>query len=189
MSYYISTKYKFKDHLRSDSSVSTSSLTPLIVATPPPSEGGIPGFLKQLAEPNTTMAKPNMNDAYAKTNSSSTSPDKKFIVVSLQILFILSRFSLNSCESDKDTIPDEDGSDVDEELRSFRAKRRNKRNPNPRRKKGSHCEDRYAEAMDEVLPNVEVRRCLDTSSPIGIRTGKERRGENNVGDVLEQVLK
>ncbi|MCD9646722.1 hypothetical protein HAX54_036876 [Datura stramonium] len=41
-----------------------------------------------------------------------------------------------SSESDN-VIRDEDGSDVDEELRSFRIEWRNKRNPNPRREKKS----------------------------------------------------
>ncbi|MCD7447007.1 hypothetical protein HAX54_021640 [Datura stramonium] len=45
---------------------------------------------------------------------------------------------LLSSESDN-AIPDEYSSDVDQELRSFRAERRNKRNPNPRRKKRLLC--------------------------------------------------
>uniref|UniRef100_M1CP88 Transposon MuDR mudrA n=1 Tax=Solanum tuberosum TaxID=4113 RepID=M1CP88_SOLTU len=42
---------------------------------------------------------------------------------------------LPSSDTDVDVIPDEDDSDVDEELRSLRAERRNKRNPNFRKKK------------------------------------------------------
>ncbi|KAG5620469.1 hypothetical protein H5410_005687 [Solanum commersonii] len=42
---------------------------------------------------------------------------------------------LSSSDPDVDAIPDEDDSDVDEELRSLRAERRNKRNPNLRKKR------------------------------------------------------
>ncbi|KAK6773899.1 hypothetical protein RDI58_029138 [Solanum bulbocastanum] len=42
---------------------------------------------------------------------------------------------LPSSDTNVDVIPDEDGSDVNEELRSLRAERRNKRNPNLRKKK------------------------------------------------------
>ncbi|MCD7463406.1 hypothetical protein HAX54_050505 [Datura stramonium] len=61
---------------------------------------------------------------------------------------------LLSSESDRDVIPNEDVSDVDEELRSFRDERRNKRNPNLRRKKSS---------LKKYQPNARVTREVTAS--------------------------
>ncbi|KAH0662557.1 hypothetical protein KY284_027488 [Solanum tuberosum] len=52
---------------------------------------------------------------------------------------------LPSSDTDVDVIPDEDDSDVDEELRSLRTERRNKRNPNLRKKR-----DRKKTITEEV---------------------------------------
>ncbi|MCD9642145.1 hypothetical protein HAX54_028813 [Datura stramonium] len=76
--------------------------------------------------------------------------------------------NLLSSESDN-AIPDEDGLDVDEELRFFRAKRRNKRNPNPRRKKDCDSDD-----STDVL-DVDAVRGVDLP---GRRKSKKVRYDN-----------
>ncbi|WMV07235.1 hypothetical protein MTR67_000620 [Solanum verrucosum] len=58
---------------------------------------------------------------------------------------------LPSSDIDVDVIPDEDDSDVDEELRSLRAERRNKRNPNLRKKK-----DREKKTITKEVPIGEA---------------------------------
>ncbi|KAK4724557.1 hypothetical protein R3W88_027336 [Solanum pinnatisectum] len=58
---------------------------------------------------------------------------------------------LPSSDTDVDAIPDEDDSDVDEELRSLRAKRRNKRNPNLRKKR-----DREKKTITKEVPIGEA---------------------------------
>ncbi|KAK6804325.1 hypothetical protein RDI58_002109 [Solanum bulbocastanum] len=58
---------------------------------------------------------------------------------------------LPSSDTDVDAIPDKDDSDVDEELRSLRAERRNKRNPNLRKKK-----DREKKTITEEVPIGEA---------------------------------
>ncbi|KAK6795283.1 hypothetical protein RDI58_008736 [Solanum bulbocastanum] len=129
---------------------------------------------------------------------------------------------LPSSDTDVDAIPNEDDSDVDEELRSLRAERRNKINPNLKKLGGdekcinsSECEsDDSANMLDaEVVGGVDlpgrrkikkVRVCkqmlvncyqmlklecvLDTSGLIGVKDGRERKEENNSGDVPRQLL-
>ncbi|KAG5580889.1 hypothetical protein H5410_051516 [Solanum commersonii] len=58
---------------------------------------------------------------------------------------------LPSNDTDVDAIPDEDDSDVDEELRSLRAERRNKRNPNLRKKR-----DREKKTITKKVPIGEA---------------------------------
>ncbi|KAH0673642.1 hypothetical protein KY290_026799 [Solanum tuberosum] len=58
---------------------------------------------------------------------------------------------LPSSDTDVDVIPDEDDSDVDEELRSLRAERRNKRNPNLRQKR-----DREKKTITKEVPIGEA---------------------------------
>ncbi|KAK6782306.1 hypothetical protein RDI58_020102 [Solanum bulbocastanum] len=58
---------------------------------------------------------------------------------------------LPSSDTDVDAIPDEDDSDVDEELRSFRAERRNKRNSNLRKKR-----DREKKTITKEVPIGEA---------------------------------
>ncbi|KAH0712173.1 hypothetical protein KY289_008132 [Solanum tuberosum] len=58
---------------------------------------------------------------------------------------------LHSSDTDVDAIPDEDDSDVDEELRSLRAKRRNKRHPNLRKKR-----DRKKKTITKEVPIGEA---------------------------------
>ncbi|KAH0736687.1 hypothetical protein KY290_011390 [Solanum tuberosum] len=58
---------------------------------------------------------------------------------------------LPSSDTDVDVIPDEDDSDVDEELRSLRAERRNKRNPNLRKKR-----DREKKTITKEVPIGEA---------------------------------
>ncbi|KAH0653256.1 hypothetical protein KY289_030934 [Solanum tuberosum] len=58
---------------------------------------------------------------------------------------------LPSSDTDVDVIPDEDDSDVDEELRSLRAERRNKRNPNLRKKR-----DREKKIITKEVPIGEA---------------------------------
>ncbi|KAK6790545.1 hypothetical protein RDI58_009626 [Solanum bulbocastanum] len=58
---------------------------------------------------------------------------------------------LSSSDTDVDAIPDEDDSDVDEELRSLRAERRNKRNPNLRKKR-----DREKNTITKEVPIGEA---------------------------------
>ncbi|WMV26829.1 hypothetical protein MTR67_020214 [Solanum verrucosum] len=58
---------------------------------------------------------------------------------------------LPSSDTDLDVIPDEDDSDVDEELRSLRAERRNKRNPNLRKKR-----DREKKTITKEVPIGEA---------------------------------
>ncbi|KAK6776159.1 hypothetical protein RDI58_027160 [Solanum bulbocastanum] len=58
---------------------------------------------------------------------------------------------LPSSDTDVDAIPDEDDSDVDEELRSLRAERRKKRNPNLRKKR-----DREKKTITKEVPIGEA---------------------------------
>ncbi|KAH0700994.1 hypothetical protein KY284_015209 [Solanum tuberosum] len=58
---------------------------------------------------------------------------------------------LPSNDTDVDVIPDEDDSDVDEELRSLRTERRNKRNPNLRQKR-----DREKKTITKEVPIDEA---------------------------------
>ncbi|KAG5568403.1 hypothetical protein H5410_064584 [Solanum commersonii] len=58
---------------------------------------------------------------------------------------------LPSSDTDVDVIPDEDDLDVDEELRSLRAERRNKRNPNLRKKR-----DKEKKTINKEVPIGEA---------------------------------
>ncbi|KAG5632299.1 hypothetical protein H5410_004016 [Solanum commersonii] len=59
-------------------------------------------------------------------------------------------------------IPDEDGPNVDQELRSFRPERRNKKNPNPRKKKKVPEEILAGEAaIDKGFKILEEIRRID----------------------------
>ncbi|KAG5576178.1 hypothetical protein H5410_056312 [Solanum commersonii] len=69
----------------------------------------------------------------------------------------------HSSDIDVDAIPDEDDSDVDEELRSLRAKMRNKINPNLRKKR-----DRKKKTITKEVPIGEA----------GVDTGFEDIGIN-----------
>ncbi|KAH0676556.1 hypothetical protein KY285_024357 [Solanum tuberosum] len=66
---------------------------------------------------------------------------------------------LPSSVTDVDVIPDEDDSDVDEELRSLRAERRNKRNPNLRKKKTITKEVPIGEAgVDRGFEDIGINK-------------------------------
>ncbi|KAK6791841.1 hypothetical protein RDI58_010922 [Solanum bulbocastanum] len=80
---------------------------------------------------------------------------------------------LPSSDTDVDAIPNEDDSDVDEELRSLRAEKRNKKNPNPRKKR-----DREKKTITNEVPIGEagVDRCFED-----IRINKKDRYIGRLG--------
>ncbi|MCD7464070.1 hypothetical protein HAX54_052000 [Datura stramonium] len=141
----------------SDPSVPTSSPTPPIVATTPTVEGNVSGFSKQLAEPKTLLDFVNnlknsdeldvfvghkIDEVEELSNpvgfllgpGCNDSVDENVSINSEENMDNGANPDLNeadtnmsSSDSDRDVIINEDDSDVDEELRSFRAERRNKR--------------------------------------------------------------
>ncbi|WMV20957.1 hypothetical protein MTR67_014342 [Solanum verrucosum] len=124
---------------------------------------------------------------------------------------------LPSSDTDVDVIPDEDDSDVDEELRSLRAERRNNRLGGDKKYiNSSECDsDDNIDMLDaeavggvdlpgrrkskkvRVFKQLLVNCCqmlklecvLDTSDLIGVKDRRKRKGENNSGDIPRQLLK